>query len=202
MNKPVQVEIRAETTPTLASLRSALEPGARRRCMANVATRVRTRLRKHFIERQSEGNKRNWPERYFWRGSTGNSVYEKTQIGEVTDDLATIVIESAAFAFKVHGGTILPKRGEFLTLPRTAEAYAAGSPREGGIKGLFVVRRKGSFTAYLCVRSAGRLIGHYRLVRSVRQARDPRALPPTAEIWKAADEAADAYLTTAIRRGK
>jgi hypothetical protein len=66
----------------------------------------------------------NWPKRHFWR----DEVRANTALTEVTDRKAVVTISSPAFARKALGGPpIRPKRGKWLTLPKTAEAYRAGS---------------------------------------------------------------------------
>jgi hypothetical protein len=182
------VIIRDTATPMLNKLVRNIERP--RELITKTAGAVRQRLRRHFSERQAEGNKRGWPHRYFWRGAKGQSVYEKTEITSVSDEGATITIASPEFVHKLKGGTIKPKRGKFLAIPMNAAAYEAGSPREGGIPDLFVARRKGSSFAVLARREGGKLVGYYRLLRSVTQAPDTRAMPQDGELETAAEKAA------------
>lgn len=200
MSTPSVQIVNDQATPLFTQLFAASGPRNRRKLLAAAAAKVRTRLIKHFGERQREGNRHGWPSRYFWRGSRGQSVAEKTQVGAITDVSATVVIASAPFAFKVRGGVIVPRRGRYLAIPRTAEAYAAGSPREGGIPGLFFVRRRGSESAFLATRQGGRLIGHYRLVRRVRQQKDTRALPAPGVLEAVLEQTAQSHMDRALTR--
>ena len=89
---------------------------------------VANELRAHFDRRDSEPNQMGWPSRNFWIGIAERVVAEADA---VTDTSAAVSIASPELAHKISGGTITPKRGRFLSMPASAEAYAAGSPREG-----------------------------------------------------------------------
>lgn len=79
-----------------------------------------------------------------------------------------------------YGGTVVPKKAKFLSIPLTREAKRAGSPR----------RVKGSAAVPLFARRVqGRLVGHFLLVkRAVVPARpfmglSPQALDAMAQVW-------------------
>ena len=72
---------------------------------------------------------------------------------------------------------IRPKRGKFLAIPLTAQAYKAGSPGEGRLE-LFFIKRRGSRRGFLAQRDdGGALRLQYALLPRVVQDPDPRALP-------------------------
>jgi hypothetical protein len=106
---------------------------------------------------------------------------------------ATLNIASPAYAHKVHGGTIVPKRGKALTIPKSATAYARGSPRVAGLPLVFIPDLSHKIIGWLVehemyslkgrLRNAKRLgTIHYLLVPSVDQAADPQAEPPVYDI--------------------
>jgi hypothetical protein len=156
-------------------------------------------LRKHFRQRQGEGNKKGWPSRHFWYGPTTRSVSQNTALTDVTDSLARISIDDPRFAHKVNGGTIRTKRGKYLALPTRPESYAAGSPREGNITDLFFIRTRGR--AYLAKKEGSALRVYYRLVRSVTQPADPRALPDRAVLAAAIDDETTRFAMRILSRG-
>ncbi len=163
--------------------------GAPRPIMAAAGKGVEKQLRSWFLGRDKEGNKRGWTSKHFWN----REVRSNTALGEVSDAAAAVVISSPAFAQKMFGGTIKPKRGKFLALPLTADAYQAGSPREGGFDDLFCVK-SGKGNWFLAVHEGKALRLKYRLVRSVTQAADPRALPPQEELEKTVVNAAESVI--------
>lgn len=160
--------------------------------MAACGKRLEKSLRAHFLQRDREGNKRGWPSRHFWN----RTVRANTALATVTAEAATVAIASPEFAQKLYGGTIRPKRGKALAIPITAQAYAAGSPREGGIEGLF--RPKGR--RFLAVRDAGGALRvQYVLVSQVTQAADARALPPEEQLGNEIRAEADAWVARQLR---
>lgn len=160
--KPIQIA--DGITPELN--RIAREIGKPRQLMAGCGKQMEIELRKHFAARDREGNAMGWPSKHFWR----REVSMQTALTEVTDKSATVTIASPAFAHKVFGGTITPKRAKALTIPRTAQAYAAGSA---------------SLFPGKLIAIAGRLIDEagtiqYRLAKSAHQDPDPKAWPEPA----------------------
>ena len=193
-------------------LKTALEGlTSRRPLLVSLAGAVKQTLRGHFRMRQAGDSRRKrkgWESRYFWSGSRGQSVEEQTQVGAVTRDTATVVIASSAFAQKLHGGTITPKRGKYLALPLRAEAYAAGSPREwdnatlrSELRLVLIRSKRGTlFLAQVGLGEFGGAFGasgiraQYLLVRKVEQKADANALPPQATIDAVIDEKTLAYV--------
>jgi len=112
------------TTPSMKAIYDSLTGARRRDLLTFVANRANRRLKRHFLERDSGDSKRRrrgWPQRHFWA-----TVERATQIANITEDIATITVASAPFAFKVKGGTITPKRSRHLALPLRGEAYGIG----------------------------------------------------------------------------
>ena len=89
----------------------------------------------HFDQRNTEPNKNNWPKRNFWAGIADRVVAASKA---VTNTSAEVSVASPELAHKITGGRIEPQRGSALAIPASAEAYAAGSPREGGAPNLEV----------------------------------------------------------------
>lgn len=205
------VRVTDGASPVLQRLSQAL--GRPRPITEAVAQATVVELQKHFLARNREPNKRGWTKQNFWT----KEGREKTAIADLQDSRAVVAVGSPAIAHKLTGGTIRPKRGKYLAIPLTAEAYKAGSPREGGIDGLeFAVRsgygpcliRPGAMKATRTrVKQSGRFRGedsttsvlstsygadvvHYLLVRSVTHAPDPRTLPEPQTLATAAEKAA------------
>ena len=81
----------------------------------------------HFDQRGGETNKRGWPSLGVW-GKIADSTGVNLQ-----DDGAAVTISDIVFWRKyAPDGPITPKRGDFLTIPATAAANAAGPPSGGG----------------------------------------------------------------------
>lgn len=136
--------------------------------MAGLGKQLEIGLRKHFAERNKEPNAMGWPKRNFWQ----KQVQMQTALTEVTNNRAVVTIASPAFVHKVYGGTIYPKRAKRLSIPLTAQAYAAGSAS------LFPGKLK--FSKGGLVDEAG--TRQYALVRKVTHRADPRAWPETAQL--------------------
>lgn len=136
--------------------------------MAGLGKQLEVELRSHFRQRDAQGNARGWPRRHFWK----NEVSRNTALTEVTDKRAVVTIASPAFAHKVFGGTVTPKRGRALTIPLTAEAYKAGSaslfPHRLHRRGRALFDKQGA--------------AQYALAASVTHAPDPRAWPEKAKL--------------------
>jgi hypothetical protein len=165
-------------TPHLRELASRLQN--KRPLLAALGKQLEVDLRKHFLKRDGEGNKRGFPRRHFWR----NQVAKHTALAPLTNHSATVTIASPELIHKINGGIITPKRAKALAIPISPEAYKAGSarlfPRE-----LTMVSRPGRppllvETGIIGKSKAWKL--HYILLRSVKHAPDPNALPPQRDL--------------------
>jgi hypothetical protein len=176
--------------PGITGLQSLLADN--RKLMQAAGKGVEVCLRRHFLELDQQGNKQGWPRKHFW----SRTVRQATSLGAVTRTSATVCIASPEFGLHLRGGTVRPKRGKFLAIPITDEAYKAGSPREGNMPGLFTVRFPKGNRMYLATKDGMQ----YRLVKSATIPADPRALPPEADLAEAARVPVEAMLNRAIRR--
>jgi hypothetical protein len=115
-------------------------------------------------------------------GSFGAAVAQGWSLAEVTAGGATISNDADHYAFKVSGGTIVPKRWDYLTLPLIPEAkglLARTYARKTGRK-LFRPRRKdGSLARVLAetVEGGKGFRSVYALMESVTMGPWPGALP-------------------------
>lgn len=187
------IRVTDSATPTLARLGQAL--GRPRPITEAVAQSTVVELQKHFLARNREPNKRGWTKQNFW----SKEGREKTALADLQDSRAEVAVASPAIAHKFTGGTIRPKRGKYLSIPVSEEAYEAGSPREGGIDGLFLMIAGGR--AYLAARSGTGMSTttvHYLLKSSVTHAPDPRTLPEPQTLATAAEKAGARALRTLL----
>lgn len=153
--------------------------------MAAAGKELERGLRNHFWERDSETNSRGWAKKHFWR----KEVASNTALTAVSDSSATVTVASPAFAHKVTGGTISPKRARALSIPLTSQAYLAGSA---------------SLFPRKLHREGGRLmdeedIAQYALAKSVDQEADARAWPEPERIEPAILARARAHLARVTR---
>jgi len=171
-------------TPELRRIAAELG-GNTRRLMAAAGKEMERALRNHFHERDNEPNARGWPKKHFWR----KEVSANTALTEVAERRAVVSISSPAFAHKVTGGTITPKRGKALSIPLTSEAYLAGSaslfPRKLHPQGRSLADEQG--------------VAQYALVRSVSHDPDPRAWPERETLENAILIRAQAFLARVLR---
>lgn len=184
------IRITDQATPALARLAQAL--GRPRPITEAAAQATVVELQKHFLARNREPNKRGWTKQNFWTKEGRN----KTAIDDLQDTRAIVAVASPAVAHKFTGGTIKPKRGKYLAQPLTDRAYQAGSPREGGIDGLFPIVSRGRI--FLATREGPAIRVQYMLRTSVTHAADPRTLPDSATLGTAAEKAAGRALRTLI----
>jgi hypothetical protein len=173
-------------TPKLKAIAAALSPAQRVALMQRLGKELERQLKAHFLQREGEGNKQGFPRSHFW----AREVRDKTALREVTADRAVVGIASAPFRFKVTGGTIRPGGDRrLLAIPLRAAAYGM-LPRAGKIPGLFFKKMAGG-KMYLAARDGQTLRVYWRLVPSVTQPADPRALPPIAALQAALEQRAE-----------
>lgn len=158
-----------------------------------------TQLKTHFRTKDKTDKNYLSPRRqHFWR-----QVAASVQNPKVNSDASAVIvsINHPAFAQKVKGGTIRPKRAKMLTIPASEEAYgrtASTFEDATGLKLIFIrTGGKGAnpfANAVLATRRGGGLQVEYVLKASVTQKPDPTALPPRAQMQAAIVKRADAYV--------
>lgn len=185
-------------TPKLRAILGQLTPAQRRMMLGRLGKELERQLKAHFTQRDREGNKNGWPRQHFW----SREVRAKTALRDYDANKATVGIDSAAFRFKLNGGTIKPGPGKrFLALPMRPEAYGV-LPRAGTIPGLFAIRSKVLGKAWLATREGGALRFYWRLVPSVHQDADPNALPPVDQMKAALEKRADQEFQRLLEKEK
>jgi hypothetical protein len=156
-------------------------------------------LKDHFRRRNLTPNKLGGRRTNFWR-QVADSVNSPVPEGR---SRIRISITHPAFAQKVFGGTITPKRANALTIPVAPEAHGrtvAVFQQETGIQ-LFLLRKKGGGLSNLLAGliAAKQVKVFYVLVKSVDQAPDPDALPDRQKFNLAILETADEMLQRQIK---
>ncbi len=160
------------------------------------AKTVQVELSKHLKRLQSRGNKKGWPTQHFFANGP-TSVERRLGVNQVTDTGAIITIADPRFVHRIEGGTVRPKRRQWLAIPLTAAAYALsgkGSIRESmpGLKvwrfkrGLFIVRELGESRGKI---SRVRVILMFKLVKSVTHSPKPDEKPDEKQLGAAAGKA-------------
>jgi len=184
-------------TPRIKAILQALSPAKRQAMMQRLGKELEKQLKAHFTKREGEGNKQGFPPQHFWN----REVRGKTALREATADRAVVGIDSAPFRFKVNGGTIRPGPGRrLLAIPLRAKAYGV-LPRDGTIPGLFFKKMAGG-KMYLAAKDGTALRVYWRLVPSVTQPPDPRALPPTEQLRAALEAKANEEFGRILQQGK
>ena len=175
-------------TPKVQSMLAGLSPERRAMLMGRLGKQLETDLKAHFVARDSEGNKRGWPSMHFW----SREVRAKTALQSYDASQATVGVSSPAFAHRVRGGVIRPGPGKkLLAIPTRGEVYGR-MPSANPIPGIFFVRTgKGTF---LAAREGKALRIYWKLVPSVNQAPDARALPRTADLQASLEARAEQEL--------
>lgn len=186
-------------TPKLKAIIFQLEPSQRRAMLARLGKQLEVLLKAHFALRESEpshATRQGWAKQHWW----AREVRAKTAFREADDKRAIVGIDSRQFAHRANGGTIRPGPGKrALAIPLRGEAYGV-LPRSGIIPGLFPVRSKVLGKAWLAAREDGALRFYYRLVPSVTQEADPRALPPVADMQAALEARAQKEIERVVRQ--
>ena len=188
----------AELLANLRNPRPVLEVGA---------NAIKRTLQDWF--RSKPRNSKGWPSRGFWRSQS-----RATAVQSVTDTEAVVSVSDpdhpGAIAHRLSpNNPVTPKRGKYLALPVIAEAYAAGSPREGGAGvplALIIRRISGRVRAVGIgedVRTSKRTgrqyaVGRmwYSLVTQVSHSPDSTAIPSQDTLAASARLAMSAFLTT------
>ena len=172
-------------------------------------------LRRHFAEREKEPHKtagfpsfgQSYPKSYFWRGTHGDSVSERTRVTLSSPSRleGRVTIASPALAHKLDPNPpdIKPTGGrKYLAIPASPiAAQWDGMPRDfpGGLRFAFSKLPDGHWLPSLVAASRHRVRGQkgeenavcYWLVHKVRTRHDPNALP--------SQSAQTAAVTSAVR---
>lgn len=180
----VQVNVTDNASPALAALISSLTgPQATRlNEQAGLAARnAATKYHREFDQGTGwRGDRYLGPSRP-GSGNFGSDVARAWALASFTSDGAVISNDAKFYRQKVEGGTIVPIRANFLTIPLIPEASGirASVYQENSGKRLF--RPKGK---NVLMESTGRgtVRAVYALVRSITQAPWPNALPPAETI--------------------
>lgn len=179
--------------------------------MAAAGKRLEVELKAHFQRRNGQPNRQGWPKRNLW-----NQIRRATKLTSVSAGEAVVTVAAPELATKINGNPALtPKRGKYLAIPATQEAYAAGSPREGGLPLAPLIRfRDGRRTVVALVEphmtnisfkrgrrgttvQRGEEVGgrvQYWLKKQVRIPRDPDAIPAPAVLDAAIRAEVQAWL--------
>ena len=175
---------RDEVTPHLRKLlRQAANDGPLAKVLGRAGA---NELKKHFRARNTKPNKLGGKRTNFW-----SAVAASVQSPTYGPGRIVIAVTHPAIAQKVHGGTITAKKAKNLALPIHKDAHG-NSPRvfsdlhfamtKAGIKLLY---RKGP---------SGGIDWLYVLKRSVRQNKDPEALPKDAAMGAVLERAGNIHL--------
>lgn len=95
------------------------------------AKSVQKGIVKHLRALQSRGNKMGWPSQGFYSGKA-DSVEHHVGVSRLDDRGAVVTIADVRFAHRIQGGSVTPKRRQFLAIPLRAEAYALSG--QGSLK--------------------------------------------------------------------
>lgn len=175
----------AITAPDLSAWRDAVDPVELNEA---VGQEFSSRLKSFFELKNRTPNAKGFPRTNFWRGIADATEYEE---GSADATGATVKISDGRFALRYFGGVVTPKKGKYLAIPLTAEAAAAGSPRE--FLDLFPINGRGGnkFLARKIPSGVARL---FLLTTSATHRPDASALPPVAETEKALAAHAEEFL--------
>jgi hypothetical protein len=178
------------------TVRTARNP---RQVMLAAGRRGANELKAHFREKhRSEPNKLGGKRENFWL-QIGRSVNAPVVESPLR---VSVAITDSRFAQKLFGGVIRAKRVRNLAIPRTPDAYGrapATFERETGLKLFLLPSEFGGGRLAAMVGNA--VVVQYLLRPSVRQKKDPTALPPQDQLEAAVYETARQTLDRQLRQG-
>lgn len=116
-----------------------------RQVLAAGAAEYKAQWRAHFKALDAKGNRKGFAPKHFWI----EEGYKKTGVAEITADFARVTCDSRAVLMRYWGGVIRPRDAGALAIPISAEAYAAGYPRNSGLP-LEFIPIKNSRTPAVC----------------------------------------------------
>jgi hypothetical protein len=201
------IAVRVDSSAVRAELERLGSRVNRARPLLQAAVRaVRKTLQQHFKERDRTANQLGGRRTHFWL-----DVYKSTQIGEVTDRQATVVIGDRRFAQKVFGGTIQAGKGkssktggptQYLAIPIDPEAYGRRPyvlQSTLGIRLFMLPKKVAGQSRLLAATTQGHKIKlYYVLRRSVTQEADAEAFPAQSSLERAAVDAAESCLRASL----
>jgi hypothetical protein len=193
------VDISESGVAVISRLSSLVQSPARLHQASGAA--VTKELKAHFLQRNQEPNKMGWPSQNFF----SKEGFRRTALVHADESSALVAVASPAMAHRLRGGTVRPKRAKFLAIPLTAQAYAAGSPREmqdlsylpprPGRAALLVQQKKAARGE-----KRGEIIPQFALVKSATHTADPRTLPERDTLVNAASTAVEGTLQRMVSK--
>lgn len=173
------VEVHDATQAILADAAARISPGVVNKLIGRAG---QTFVRKHFYDLDAKRPNRLGGERVHFYGGAAKSTTFAT-----TADGAVISVNQTGVRQRIQGGTILPKKSKYLTIPARAEAYGKRAREFNNLK----VVRFGNVLALVVAdatklskgkkgfRAAGETGGGvmYWLVPKVVQKADPSVMP-------------------------
>jgi len=105
-----------------------------RRLLAAGAAEYKRLWRARFDALDAAGNKKGFPPKNFWI----KEGKRRTDVADLTADMARVTCDSRAVAMRSAGGTVRPRAAKALAIPLTPQAYAAGWPSNSGLPLEFV----------------------------------------------------------------
>jgi hypothetical protein len=201
----VMIQMTLQSGEFMSILQSLRERSQRPRALLQAAGMgVRKLLQAHFKTRDQTANKLGGDRTHFWL-----DVYKSTQMGEVTDRSATVLVGDARFAAKVKDTTILPGKGlssktgaatKFLAIPVDPMAHGrrpAVFESKFGLQLFPVMTGKKKAAIGLATAGPGDIfVMRYLFARAAHVKADPFALPPQPAIEDAALTAAKNQFAT------
>jgi hypothetical protein len=185
----VSIDLRDTARPTLTGLRTFLGSSVINDMVARAAV---NRYKGHLEALDAaRPNALGGQRRHFYAEASGNTSFR------VEADGVTISIASDGIAQRYFGGTIVPKRRKFLTIPVHPLVYGK-TAREFAGK-LKVRFGRGRVPVALVMKESG--VTMYLLRRSITQAGDPTVLPAPESVTSAVVESLERELAAQIRRG-
>lgn len=118
----MNITLTLRTDSVTPDIRRALAAGRGPWLLAAGAKEMTREIKSHLRELQGRGNRRGWPSKKFFAGRP-DSVANRVGISRTQPGLVVVTIADPRFAHRITGGTVTPKRGQYLAIPLTAEAY-------------------------------------------------------------------------------
>lgn len=187
----VTLEIRVDETNFLRferTLTKLVSAEALERLSKAAADRVAEKMRDHFLEKDTKGNKRGWSRSNFW-----GEIARATTRGTSGDAVADVIVGDRRLAIHVYGGVVRPKERRALTVPLHPMAKGKRvSVLQGelGVKIFPLKPKRGrrDTRGILAAKIGGKVVALYALRSKVTIPRDPEALPSPEQLKPALQE--------------